>query len=97
MGVVMSADDEPCLGCDEPQHLCRCTRQPSPHRSAEPRALVFSYTNTKGKTEERRVIDVRTFQGPRLPYYRDDRWLLEGYDLDRREVRLFDLQKVVRH
>lgn len=93
----MMLDDEPCLGCDEPQHRCTCTRAPSPHRyvpAPNETPLTFGYTNHRRETFTRRILPRRVWWGSTV-HYRTARWLIEGFDLDRGELRTFDLQRIV--
>lgn len=75
-------DDEPCLGCDEPQHLCTCTRMPV--AAAASTTLVFTYTNHRGETLERHVTDWHERDGK-----------VRGFDLGRGARRTFEVTKMV--
>jgi predicted DNA-binding transcriptional regulator YafY len=56
--------------------------------------FVFTYTNWQGVTEVRHVFPQGVVYKAYPPYYPEPLWLLTAWDLDREEVRHFDLSKI---
>lgn len=54
---------------------------------------TFRYTNHEGKTAMRRVIPCSLRYG-RSDHYPEDQWLVEAYDLDRKNWRTFALNNI---
>lgn len=57
--------------------------------------ITFQYTNHRGVTEVRRVTPYRIVYG-KTEWHPVEGWLLEGYDQDRRAMRSFPLQQLLR-
>ena len=56
--------------------------------------LRFTYTNYRGEVAERRIHPQRIYFG-NTPWHPDTQWLMEAYDLDRKEMRDFALRDMV--
>jgi predicted DNA-binding transcriptional regulator YafY len=79
-----------CPGCDMPDERCECAPVSMPQAPAlEREPLRFAYTNTRNETMERRVVSPILRFDARLR-----RWVVDGYDLDRRDRRTFDFDKM---
>lgn len=55
--------------------------------------VTFEYCNHRGETRVRRVQPIDIYFGTH-PQYATARWILEAHDLDKGEVRSFDVQKI---
>jgi predicted DNA-binding transcriptional regulator YafY len=52
------------------------------------RAGEFDYTNYKGETGKRRAQMICIFYGSN-EWHKEEQWLLEAYDMDKRDFRFF--------
>ena len=57
------------------------------------REVVFTYTNWKGNTSNRRAIMRKLFFGA-TAYHEEPQWLIEGYDMDKEAVRTYALKDI---
>lgn len=57
------------------------------------RAIRMLYENYRGETSIRHVIPRRIWFGS-TEWHPEDQWLLEGYDLDRQEMRSYSLKEI---
>lgn len=57
------------------------------------RAVRFIYTNYKGDRGIRRIIPEK-ISFDKTPYYPRKGWLLHGFDLDKKEIRVFSMEKI---
>lgn len=55
---------------------------------------TFLYTNHRNVTETRRVIVLGLQFGADGQYYREPQWLLQTFDLERKDFRSFALAKI---
>jgi predicted DNA-binding transcriptional regulator YafY len=55
--------------------------------------VTFWYNNWKGKSSSRHVIPGRIFYGS-TPYHPEPQWLMECWDLAKKETRTFSLKDI---
>ena len=58
-------------------------------------ALVFMYRDHDGQLKERRVLPQKIYFG-RSPYYPAAQWLMDGYDLDHKQLMVFAMALINR-
>jgi predicted DNA-binding transcriptional regulator YafY len=52
------------------------------------RSITFDYTNYKGETGKRNAQVISIFYGSNQ-WHKNDQWLMEGYDMDKKDFRYF--------
>jgi len=57
--------------------------------------LVFKYKNWEGKTSVRHVIPEKTYFG-KTQWHPKNQWLLEAFDLDKKEKRVFAVKEIIK-
>lgn len=58
-------------------------------------SLVFKYKNWEGKTSIRHIIPEKIYFGS-TKWHLKEQWLLEAYDLDKKEKRIFALKEIIK-
>ncbi len=60
----------------------------------ESRQVIIDYTNHKGVRRERCIQPVRVLFATHAPYHPELQWLLNAYDVDKRDWRTFAISNI---
>lgn len=61
---------------------------------SDEKPLQFKYKNFKGVESIRNVLPLEIVYGKLESIYSTPRWCMKAFDLDKQEIRYFDLEKI---
>jgi len=60
------------------------------------KSLKFEYRNWKGRSSLRCVLPTKIYWGS-TEYHKQEQWLMEAYDLDKKALRTFAVTDIIRY